>query len=191
MAAANNPFAGTRDAKGYENGVYFSEDFEGIVKIKRCIFKKIRNGGKEMFFAELEVVDSNRSKDPAGASRTWAQDKNVDGGGKSLQDFCCAVLGVDRKADPVTAAEVVAGVDEILVESLCPLAEDHRAFKDLCKAAFNGSKVRLSTFGKETKKGKEKAAAEILRLAQAGKTDVQVAVERFTVHDWTPFVEAA
>lgn len=183
---AFNPFAGMSEAKDFERGEYLPANFTGTGEIKRIIYKKSRKG-KDLFTVEFEIVTSNLPEVPVGSARTWQQDVNQDGSSTALYQFCCALEGIDRKAEPEAAQEIKDGDawKSLCQDALCPVT--HKDWNG--QGSYNGKKFRISTYGKETKVGQAKAEIARAEARARGLDPNAVKVDLFTVHDFGPYTE--
>ena len=163
-------FAGMDTAPLFGTGQYFSEG-EFVVKAKSL---KVHSGYKgTVFIAEFEVVESNNTADPPGATRSWvvkmgAQNKNAFSDIKSLM-FALALDVDPKKVPPPESDPAIHAQATEFVKIACDA--DYAKSKGADPTQLEGMPVRLSTFGKKTRPSPEKP--------QGGT---------FTVHAWAPYI---
>jgi len=117
MATSKNHFKGVNAAKPNERGVYF-EPGKYKVKVSKCQVITSRDG-KDLFIADLDVLESNNPKHPVGAKRNWCQNIRVDGAQSALQEFVVATLGYDYSTDREKIEKEIAPHCEELLEAAC------------------------------------------------------------------------
>lgn len=141
--AVNNPFAGrVRDAQVFENGAYLSPDGHFVLEIERVLVKTSRQK-KELFIAEMRVLESNKAEDPVGSKRSWCQDMNADGAFGEIKKFVYATLGLEWSRDKEKIkAEIDPKIEAILFEAIG------------ATNPLKGVKVVCDTQSKLTKAGK-------------------------------------
>jgi len=144
-----------------EDGIY-------VLDIDRCVSVESR-AKKDLFFAEVIVVESNNPKHPVGAKRSWCQNLNVDAAQASMTRFVCAAMGQDLKSEEGKAlvealkAEGETSLGAVLKEAL----DDPK--DPACKNAFKGTRINCEV------KTKEKTKSE----------------GTFTNHYWSAYKKAA
>lgn len=88
---------GLDSAEIFEQGRYFPPGFKGVVEIERCIAKKSRKSGQDVFIVETKIIVGNLDGWGSGTSGTWCQSmKNRNVAMNAIIAFICSCFGLDK-----------------------------------------------------------------------------------------------
>lgn len=120
MASTKGYFAGLREAKTFQKGVYFLQDCKYKLKIKKTHVIETQDKG-DAFIAEFEVLECSDPRHVPGFEVSWYQglvNKNVAFGQLKLFFYACMGADPNNSKDAGKIQEIDAEIEDAMKEAV-------------------------------------------------------------------------
>lgn len=148
-----------KNAEVFGRGQYLKAGFQYKLKFLKMFTLKTRNKGQALI-VDFEVMESTCPEIPVGQVRNWYQSlQDEDVAFPSIKEFLLQLFAIDQSNE-----EEVEKFEDKMEDLMEECADDAFREKDASEHPMNGMHIQVTTWEKETQKGKP-----------------------FTVHDWAPW----